>query len=88
MEGIIKILVADDHVLIRQGLRVIIDAQPDMQLVGEASNGEQAVQQALSLHPDIVIMDLQMPSKMAGGHTRNCAGGARRPYSSADILSR
>ena len=73
MEGIIKIMVADDHVLIRQGLRVIIDAQPDMELVGEASNGEQAVRQALSLHPDIVIMDLQMPVKDGLAATREIA---------------
>lgn len=61
MEKTIKIVIADDHPLIRQGLRVVIDMQPDLELVGEASNGEQAVQQALTLHPDIVIMDLQMP---------------------------
>ena len=47
MEETIKILIADDHPLMRQGLRVIIEAQPDLELVGEASNGEQAVQQAL-----------------------------------------
>jgi len=63
MESPIKILIADDHPLIRQGLRVVIEAQPDLELVGEVSNGEQAVRQSLALHPDIVIMDLQMPVK-------------------------
>jgi len=66
----IKILIVDDHPLIRQGLAVIIAAQPDLELVGEASNGELAVQQALALHPDIVVMDLQMPVKDGLAATR------------------
>lgn len=70
MDGLIKIIIADDHPLIRQGLRVVIEAQPDMELVGEASNGEQAIQQALALKPDIVIMDLQMPVKDGLAATR------------------
>ena len=69
----IKILIVDDHPLIRQGLRVIITAQPDLELIGEAVNGEQAVQQALELHPDIVIMDLQMPVKDGLTATREIA---------------
>jgi two-component system, NarL family, response regulator LiaR len=73
LETTIKILIADDHPLIRQGLRVVIDTQPDLELVGEASNGEQAVQQALTLHPDIVIMDLQMPVKDGLAATREIA---------------
>ena len=73
MDGLIKIIIADDHPLIRQGLRVVIEAQPDMELVGEASNGEQAVQQALALKPDIVIMDLQMPVKDGLAATREIA---------------
>jgi NarL family two-component system response regulator LiaR len=73
VEATIKILTADDHPLIRQGLRVIIEAQPDLELVGEASNGEQAVQQALTLHPDIVIMDLQMPVMDGLSATREIA---------------
>ena len=73
MEETIKILIADDHPLMRQGLRVIIEAQQDLELVGESSNGEQAVQQALALHPDIVIMDLQMPFKDGLAATREIA---------------
>lgn len=61
MEEPIKILVADDHPLIRQGLQVVIEAQPDLRLVGEAVNGGQAIQLAQALQPDIVIMDLKMP---------------------------
>lgn len=66
----IKILIVDDHPMIRQGLAVIIAAQPDLELVGEASNGELAVQQAMALHPDLVIMDLQMPVKDGLAATR------------------
>jgi two-component system, NarL family, response regulator LiaR len=73
MESPIKILIADDHPLIRQGLRGVIEAQPDMELVGEVSNGEQAVRQSLALHPDIVIMDLQMPVKDGLAATREIA---------------
>jgi DNA-binding NarL/FixJ family response regulator len=73
VEATIKILIADDHPLIRQGLRVIIESQPDLELVGEASNGEQAVRKALALHPDIVIMDLQMPVKDGLVATREIA---------------
>ena len=73
MDGLIKIIIADDHPLIRQGLRVVIEAQPDMELVGEASNGEHAIQQALALKPDIVIMDLQMPVKDGLAATREIA---------------
>jgi NarL family two-component system response regulator LiaR len=73
VDGLIKIIIADDHPLIRQGLRVVIEAQPDMELVAEASNGEQAIQQALALKPDIVIMDLQMPVKDGLAATREIA---------------
>jgi two-component system, NarL family, response regulator LiaR len=73
VEETIKILIADDHPLIRQGLQVIIEAQPDLELVGEATNGEQAVQRAQVLQPDIVIMDLQMPVKDGLTATREIA---------------
>jgi two-component system, NarL family, response regulator LiaR len=73
MEATIKILIADDHPLIRQGLQVIIEAQPDLELVGEAVNGDQAIRQAQALQPDIVIMDLQMPVKDGLTATREIA---------------
>lgn len=56
-----RILVCDDHDLIRQALRAVINSEPDMQVAGEASDGEQAVAQALALRPDAVVMDIQMP---------------------------
>jgi len=57
----IRIVVADDHQIIRQGLRMLFDSEADMELVGEAENGEQAVQLAGELDPDIVVMDIGMP---------------------------
>ena len=57
----LRILLADDHRIVREGLRVLIDSQPDMQVVGEAANGEEALRRARELKPDIVVMDLSMP---------------------------
>jgi NarL family two-component system response regulator LiaR len=59
----IRVLIADDHPIVRQGLGVSISAQPDMQLVAEATNGEEAVQRARDAKPDVVVMDLKMPIK-------------------------
>lgn len=57
----IKILLADDHRLLREGLRSLLEEQPDMSVVGEAENGKSAVQLATKLMPDIIIMDISMP---------------------------
>lgn len=57
----IKILLVDDHGIVRQGLRMYLQMDPDLQVVGEASNGEEAVDQARKLKPDIVLMDILMP---------------------------
>ncbi len=57
----IRILLADDHMLVRQGFKMILSAQPDMQIVGEAGNGREAVELAEKLQPDLVIMDVTMP---------------------------
>ena len=56
-----KILLADDHLVVRMGLALMISRQNDMVLVGEADNGESAISLAKELHPDVIIMDLQMP---------------------------
>jgi NarL family two-component system response regulator LiaR len=61
MDKPIRVLIADDHPIVRQGLKVVLDAQPDMELVGEAANGEQVVRQARDLQPDVIILDLRMP---------------------------
>jgi len=61
MSDPIKILLVDDHTIVRQGLARMLNDQPDMQVVGEAINGRVAVDQAIKLDPDIVIMDIAMP---------------------------
>jgi DNA-binding NarL/FixJ family response regulator len=58
---IIRILSVDDHPLLRSGIAALVDTQPDMRMVGEASNGNEAVQLHRQLNPDVTLMDLQMP---------------------------
>ena len=57
----IRILLADDHVTVRHGLKLLIDGQPDMKVIFEASDGKSAVEKALELAPDVVVMDISMP---------------------------
>jgi two-component system response regulator NreC len=57
----IRVLLADDHVTVRHGLKLIIDGQADMQVVAEASDGAVAIERALVLKPDVVVMDISMP---------------------------
>lgn len=57
----IRILAVDDHALVREGIAVLLSTEPDMVLVGEASNGREAIQQFRTHHPDVTLMDLQMP---------------------------
>ena len=59
----IKVLIADDHSVVRMGLGALLSAEDDIDVVGEAKNGEEAVRNVLKLSPDIVIMDLMMPKK-------------------------
>ena len=57
----IRILVADDHLIVREGLRLILETDEEMQLIGEAVNGKEAVEFASQLNPDVILMDLRMP---------------------------
>jgi DNA-binding NarL/FixJ family response regulator len=57
----IRVLIADDHLFYREGLRVMLGALPEIQLVGEAATGDEAIERALALQPDVVLMDLKMP---------------------------
>ena len=57
-----RVLLADDHTLIRAGLRMVVDAEPDLMVVGEADDGRQALAMTQTLKPDVVVMDIGMPS--------------------------
>ena len=59
--GKIRVLLADDHTILRAGLRMMLNAQPDIEVVGEASDGRQALTEAQRLQPDVVLMDITMP---------------------------
>lgn len=57
----IRVLIADDHPVFRDGLRALLDSLPDAEVVGEAASGEEAVKMAINVQPDVILMDLQMP---------------------------
>ena len=59
--GKLRVFLADDHMIVREGLKALIDAQPDLQVVGEADSGRAAWQRAAELRPDVVVMDVSMP---------------------------
>jgi NarL family two-component system response regulator LiaR len=63
MDKSIRILIVDDHAIVREGLRGLIEVEPDMELAGEASSGVEGVEKALELRPDVILMDLLMPEK-------------------------
>jgi two-component system response regulator NreC len=57
----IRLILADDHAVVRSGIRMLLEAQPDIEIVAEAETGRQAVEQVRRLKPDVVLMDVQMP---------------------------
>jgi two-component system, NarL family, response regulator NreC len=59
----IRVVIADDHAVVRSGLRMLLDAQEDIEVVGEAANGQQAIFAAIEQKPDVVLMDVVMPEK-------------------------
>lgn len=61
MAQTVRILIADDHPIVREGLATVLSQEDDIKVVGQASNGSEAVSKAKELHPDIILMDLQMP---------------------------
>ena len=84
----IRVLIVDDHAVVRSGLRRLLDAEDDIEAVGEAPNADRAVFEALEARPDVVLMDLVMPEK--GGIERGETsvrpgydGSSRRPSASA-----
>ena len=64
-QAVIRILITDDHAVVREGLRTLISTEPGMKVVGEAANGLEAVQMACELNPDVILMDMAMP-RMGG----------------------
>jgi DNA-binding NarL/FixJ family response regulator len=66
----IRILIADDHMLMRMGITALVNSTKDMTIIGEAKNGRQAVELADSLKPDVIIMDLMMPEMLGSEATR------------------
>ena len=81
----IRILLADDHAVVRQGFKMILGAEPDMEIVGEAGNGREAVEQAEQLRPDIVVMDVAMPELNGIEATRRLADQLRNEGFSVKI---
>jgi two-component system response regulator NreC len=79
------IVLADDHRIVRQGLRALLEAEPDLQLVGETGDGLEAVQLARRLQPDVVVLDLMMPSINGLEATRQISDGC--PQTHVIILS-
>ncbi|RKE19471.1 response regulator transcription factor [Streptomyces sp. TLI_171] len=75
----IKVLLVDDEELIRAGLRAVLDAQPDLAVVGEAADGAEALGLARSLRPDVVLMDVRMPGVDGLAATRAILRGGDRP---------
>ncbi|MFQ5435028.1 MAG: response regulator transcription factor, partial [Anaerolineae bacterium] len=61
MKNLIRVLIADDHTIVRSGVRMLLEAEPDIAVVGEAVNGAQAIALAEELRPEVVLMDIGMP---------------------------
>jgi len=59
--GKIRVLITDDHAIVRDGLKQLLDSQPDMETIGEAGDGREALEKVKTLHPDVVLLDLAMP---------------------------
>jgi two-component system response regulator NreC len=81
----IRVLLADDHAMVRKGFRLILEAQADIEIAGEAGNGREAVELAEKLHPDVVVMDVAMPELNGIEATRRIA--ASSPHTRVLALS-
>ena len=76
----LRVLIVDDHALFRRGLQMVLEQEPDIEVVGEASDGSDAVEKAKALNPDVVLMDVRMPRRsgiQAAGDIRDMLPGAK-----------
>ena len=85
-EPSLRILLADDHVTVRHGLKLLIDSQPDMKVIAEAASGDAVLEQAAKVKPDVVIMDISMPGLNGLVATRMLK--QRQPYTTVVALTR
>jgi DNA-binding NarL/FixJ family response regulator len=83
---VIRIVIADDQALVRGGLKMILDAQPDLEVVGEASDGREALARARELQPDLVLIDIRMPELNGLEATRQLLTG-RQPRPKVLVLT-
>ena len=74
----VRVLIADDQALVRAGFRMILDAEEDIDVIGEAADGSEAVEQTKRLDPDVVLMDIRMPELDGIEATRRVIDGASR----------
>ncbi len=81
--NMVRVVLADDHAVVREGLKALINAQPDMRVVGEVSDGEAAWRAAAELRPDVIVMDLSMP--VLGG--AEATARVRRDYPEVKVLA-
>ena len=82
----LRILIADDHAIVRQGLKLLIDSQPDMKVIGEVASGDAVLAQAAAMKPDLVIMDISMPGLNGLLATRTLK--QRQPHTTVVALTR
>ena len=80
----IGVLIADDEALVRSGFRMVLEAEDDLEVIGEAATGRQAIDSARRLKPDVVLMDVRMPELDGIAATREIAADERPIYAGAD----